>query len=80
MTMSLYLDMEDYLSKKVGKFEVSGMISEGRGGSFAAFRNSTTKSVNGTVTLSNSSNEVGQAVTGSFDLEVVEMRGGLFRR
>ena len=80
MTMSLYLDMEDYLSKKVGKFEASGMISEGRGGSFAAFRNSTTKSVNGTVTLSNSSNEVGQAVTGSFDLEVVEMRGGLFRR
>lgn len=80
MTMSLYVDMDEFLAEPAGTFQVIGNISEGRGGSFSSIGNSTTRNLKGTVTFSRSSNRVGESVAGSFRVDVIQMRGGWFEK
>lgn len=81
ITMSIYIDMSDYTKQKTGRFEASGIMVDGRGGSFSMFGGKrATRTLRGSVDLERSGSKPGATVRGRIDMEIIEMRGGLFQR
>ncbi len=79
--MSLFVDRDAFETRLDEPIDVMGRITEGRGGGFGfGFGRGPNRSVNGTLRLTKSGTQAGDAIAGSIDLNIVETHGGFFNQ
>lgn len=81
LTISLFVDREEFEKQKSKPIAVTGMLTEGTGGGFGfGFGGGVNRSVNGQLHLKEGGTNPDDAVVGEVDLNIVEVHGGFFGR